>query len=53
MYLTDEDCLGFLKKARDCLVQLENGSQGLMFIKENIADDKFTIDKNDNSIMRT
>jgi len=53
MYLTDDDCLDFLKKARDCLVQLENGNQGLMFIKENIADDKFTIDKNDNSIMRT
>jgi protein N-terminal methyltransferase len=42
-YLTDDDCLTFLERARDSLVECPDSSHksGLMFIKENIADEKF------------
>lgn len=55
MYLLDEDCLNFLKKARDCLAERKGEKSGLLFIKENVVtlDDHFIIDKDDNSIMRT
>jgi len=55
MYLLDEDCLNFLKKARDCLNERKGDKSGLLFIKENVVtlDDHFIIDKDDNSIMRT
>jgi protein N-terminal methyltransferase len=55
MYLLDEDCLNFLKKARDCLAERKCEKSGLLFIKENVVtlDDHFIVDKNDNSIMRT
>ena len=51
--------LEFLVRSRDALEVsdevTENGVQksGLMFVKENVNDGKFLVDREDNSIMRT
>jgi len=59
MCLTDSDLHNFLVSSRENLeVSDEVTSQGvrkcgLMFVKENINDEKFLVDRTDNSIMRT
>ena len=59
MYLTDSDLHNFLVRSRENLeVSDEVTTQGvrkcgLMFVKENINDEKFLVDRTDNSIMRT
>lgn len=52
MYLTDEDLLEFLMKTKKALKQ-EGGKSGLLFVKENVHEGTFLLDKEDNSIMRT
>lgn len=54
-YLTDEDCLTFLERARDSLTECPDkpGRAGLLFVKENVEAGQFLIDKSDHSIMRT
>ena len=54
-YLTDEDCLSFLDRAREALVECPDNPQksGLLFVKENVTSENFLVDKDDNSIMRT
>ena len=52
MYLTDEDLLKFLHKTRRNLRKVDQKS-GLLFVKENVHEDGFLLDKDDCSIMRT
>ena len=53
MYLTDADLHDFLVRSRDNLEDEIQSKRGLMFVKENVNDEKFLIDRTDNSIMRT
>ncbi len=57
--MTDEDLLEYLINTRN---NLEESSEigpdgkrksGLIFVKENVCRDRFLIDKQDNSVMRT
>ena len=52
MYLTDEDLLSFLERTRKNLEQ-KGSKTGLLFVKENVHEGTFLLDKDDNSIMRT
>ena len=53
MYLTDEDCLQFFKKAHKHLVKNTNGEKktGLIFVKENVRRKK-KVDEKDYSTSR-
>ena len=59
MYLTDKDLHEFLVRTREHLEVSEEVNvkgvkkSGLLFVKENVNDEKFLVDKSDNSIMRT
>lgn len=59
MYLTDADLLDFLIRSRDNLEVseevMDSGARksGLLFVKENVNSDRFLVDREDNSIMRT
>ena len=59
MYLTDSDLHSFLVRSRENLEVSDEitddgvKKSGLMFVKENINDEKFLVDRTDNSIMRT
>ena len=59
MYLTDKDLHEFLVRTREALEVSEEVNvkgikkSGLLFVKENVNDEKFLVDKSDNSIMRT
>lgn len=60
LYLTDKDLLSFFERARENLTVSEEldlitgtPKTGLIFVKENISPDRFLVDKDDNSIMRT
>jgi protein N-terminal methyltransferase len=53
MYLTDADLHDFLVRSRDNLEDEIQSKRVLMFVKENVNDEKFLIDRTDNSIMRT
>ncbi len=59
LYLTDTDLLDFLIRTKENLeISEEIGSNGqpksgLLFVKENVCPDKFLIDRDDHSIMRT
>ena len=46
-YLTDHDILKFFN---DCREHLNEG--GMLFVKENVAEEGFYVDKSDNSVMR-
>lgn len=49
-YLTDEDLMIFLKKCKDHLV---DHAKSMIFIKENVHDTGFYVDKEDNSVVRS
>lgn len=49
-YLTDEDLLTFLEKSKANLVDPKNG---MIFVKENVHDTGFYVDKDDNSVVRS
>jgi protein N-terminal methyltransferase len=59
MYLTDSDLLEFLVRSRDNLETSDEVNEkgikksGLLFVKENVNSEKFLVDREDNSIMRT
>jgi protein N-terminal methyltransferase len=53
MYLTDNDLLAFLRRTGDNLEPAVLNKSGLLFVKENVHDHTFLLDKDDNSIMRT
>ena len=59
MYLTDADLHEFLVRTRENLEVTDQVNakgvkkSGLLFIKENVNDGHFLIDRSDNSIMRT
>lgn len=59
LYLTDQDLLDYLINSRNNLAESTeigpNGKNkcGLIFVKENVSRDRFLIDKQDNSVMRT
>ena len=49
-YLTDDDLIKFLHK---CKANLVNQQSGMVFIKENVHDHGFYVDKDDNSVVRS
>ena len=50
-YLTDEDMVKFLVKSRENgLIDKKNG---MVFVKENVHDSGFYVDKDDNSVIRS
>ena len=49
-YLTDEDMLKFLQKSID---NLTDKATGMIFVKENVHDTGFYVDKSDNSVVRS
>jgi protein N-terminal methyltransferase len=49
-YLTDEDLIKFLVKSRENLVDQKSG---MIFVKENVHDSGFYVDKDDNSVIRS
>ena len=49
-YLTDEDLIAFLVKCRENLVDKK---KGMVFVKENVHDTGFYVDKDDNSVVRS
>ena len=51
-YLTDDDLLKFMIKAKDNLEEVD-GRKGIIYVKENIQPNIQLIDKQDNSVMRT
>lgn len=54
MYLTDEDLIKALKDSADHLtVDPETGRSGLIFVKENVKNNGFVVDKDDNSVIRS
>jgi len=54
MYLTDEDLIKALKESADHLSISEvTGQSGLIFIKENVKNKGFYVDKEDNSLIRS
>ena len=59
MYLTDSDLLEFLVRTRENLEISDEVTakgikkSGLLFVKENVNQEKFLVDRSDNSIMRT
>ncbi len=49
-YLTDEDLIAFLHKCKTHLVDQKNG---MVYVKENVHDTSFYVDKEDNSVVRS
>lgn len=49
-YLTDEDLLSFLAK---CRANLADPAKSMLFVKENVHDTGFYVDKDDNSVVRS
>jgi protein N-terminal methyltransferase len=49
-YLTDEDLVRFLVKCKENLVDKQHG---MVFVKENVHDTSFYVDKDDNSVVRS
>ena len=49
-YLTDQDLITFLHKCKANLVDPVNG---MVFVKENVHDTSFYVDKEDNSVVRS
>lgn len=49
-YLTDKDLVDFLLKCKDNLVDLE---KSMIFVKENVHDTGFYVDKDDHSVIRS
>ena len=52
MYLTDADLLSFLQRAGSGLKTTAKGT-GLLFVKENVHEERIVVDREDNSLMRT
>lgn len=48
-YLTDDDLIKFLKK---CRANLVDQGKSMVFVKENVHDTSFYVDKDDNSVVR-
>ena len=54
MYLTDDDLIAALKESADHLTtHPETGHSGLIFVKENVKNRDFVVDKDDNSVIRS
>ena len=54
MYLTDEDLIKALKTSADNLtIDEKTGHSGLIYVKENVKNSDFIVDKEDNSVIRS
>lgn len=54
MYLTDADLLKFLVDCKENLTVSEDKKKsGMIFVKENVSDKGFYLDKTDNSLVRS